>query len=201
MKSDKRLGRNFLVHKKKLTSTTAQVGNKKWKRNGVKISGNWTLILRGFWSGPPSPAAAINNKFKEYYRYITGSWKAENSQPDTHRSRFQKTTRQIKNISSNPSEEEEERDAVAGLGSKVGYDLRDFRNSPTDETGETESKWKFILDVAKAIFEIPFNPAHTPFPLLHTIIYTRHPLPSPLPPTPLIVLTLSLSLSKSGGWN
>lgn len=38
-----------------------------------------------------------------------------NSQPHTHhimthRSRFEKTTRQIKNISSNPSEEEEEGD-------------------------------------------------------------------------------------------
>lgn len=57
---------------------------------------------------------------------------------------------------------------MAGLGAKVGDDLRDFSNSPTDEAYESKGEGEFVTEITETVFEILVNPTHTWFPLFYT---------------------------------
>ena len=61
-------------------------------------------------------------------------------------------------IPENPSEEEEDGDSMAGFGSEIGDDLRNFSNSPADEADEAETERNLIANVAEAVFEIRVHP-------------------------------------------
>lgn len=69
----------------------------------------------------------------------------------------------------NPREEEQEGNAMAGLGPEVGDYLRDFSNSPADEADEPEPEREFITNVAEAVTEVISIPADAWLVLPHTV--------------------------------
>lgn len=75
----------------------------------------------------------------------------------------------INYVPGNPSEEESKRDTMAGLGLKVGDDLRDFRDSPTDQADKPKTEREVISEIAEAILEVLVNPTHAGLSLSYTI--------------------------------
>ena len=58
---------------------------------------------------------------------------------------------------------------MAGLGLKVGDDLRDFCNSPTNQADKSKTEREIIGEIAEAVFEVLLNPTNAGLSLCYTI--------------------------------
>lgn len=68
-----------------------------------------------------------------------------------------------------PSEKKRKRNSMAGLCSEVGDNLRDFCNSPTNQTDKTKPKGEPISEIAETVPKKLVNPPDTGLLLLHTV--------------------------------
>lgn len=75
---------------------------------------------------------------------------------------------------------------MAGFGAEVGDDLRDFRNSPADQTDQTKPKGEMVSEIAETVPKVLVNPSDAGLLLLDTVRWRhgRSPSPSHSPPIP-----------------